>query len=358
MTTIASTDENRSVRGKTKQFLFSTTETGFYATLHHLAKIVLIALVVSVSFVLVCTTATPSYAETDEELSQRVEQTSADYNAAVAAQQEIQSEIDELEQKISELQNQLPQRLDETKTAACEIYESNNSDEMGTLLSLLLNADSVDSILTASIAYEKILNQRAEALMATETALTEIQESRDKLEDDKIAADEAVAAAETAMEEAKSARDAAQRAQKARAASDTMSEQSADLVDDVNWNMSRDEFIAEWTSRIDAYLAGSATAGCGVYYATAAWDYGVDPRWAPAISLVESTKGAVCFRSHNAWGFGGSGYSSWEEGINAVVKALGGSLYGGNLTYKAASTYCPPNASHWYNTCYSEMKKI
>lgn len=78
----------------------------------------------------------------------------------------------------------------------------------------------------------------------------------------------------------------------------------------------------------------------------------------PAISYVESSKGAVCFRSHNAWGYGSYSFGSWEEGINRVVSALGGSLYGGYLTREAAATYCPSNPGHWYNSCAEQMAQI
>ena len=37
----------------------------------------------------------------------------------------------------------------------------------------------------------------------------------------------------------------------------------------------------------------------------------VDPRFSPAISAVESSKGLYCFRSHNAWGWGSSSWNTW-----------------------------------------------
>ena len=119
----------------------------------------------------------------------------------------------------------------------------------------------------------------------------------------------------------------------------------------------RDSFIAEWTARIDAYLAGSPLAGQGVTFATAAWDYGVDPRWSPAISCAESGKGAACFLPHNAWGWGAVSWGSWEEAINAHVAGLARG-YGYTITYEAAAKYCPPNANHWYNTVLGQMNSI
>lgn len=78
-------------------------------------------------------------------------------------------------------------------------------------------------------------------------------------------------------------------------------------------------FVAQWTGRIDAYLAGSPMAGTGKVFAEAAWDYGVDPRWSPAISNTESSKGLYCSGSCNAWGWGGCSWGSWEEAIRDHV---------------------------------------
>ena len=119
----------------------------------------------------------------------------------------------------------------------------------------------------------------------------------------------------------------------------------------------RDAFIAEWTARIDAYLAGSPMEGQGVTFATAAWNYGVDPRWSPAISCAESSKGAICFLPYNAWGWGNISWGSWEEAIDAHVAGLARG-YGYTITLEAAYKYCPPNANHWYNTVLSQMNTI
>ena len=126
----------------------------------------------------------------------------------------------------------------------------------------------------------------------------------------------------------------------------------------VDWNMSRDEVIAEWTQRIDAYLSGSPLAGYGSVFATAAWDNGVDPRWSPAIACTESSMGAYCFRDYNAWGWMTSRqFGSWEESITAHVAFLAKN-YGATLTPKAAQTYCPPTWQHWYNTVGGQMNLI
>ncbi len=137
------------------------------------------------------------------------------------------------------------------------------------------------------------------------------------------------------------------------------SDASAQLagLPDVDWSVGEEAFVAEWTQRIDAFLAGSPLAGQGATFAQAAWNNGVDPRWSPAISNTESSKGAHCFLPCNAWGWGSSSWGSWEEAINAHVAGLA-SGYGYSLTYAAAQKYCPPNYDHWFNATLSAMMSI
>ena len=122
----------------------------------------------------------------------------------------------------------------------------------------------------------------------------------------------------------------------------------------VDWSVGQDEFIAEWTERIDAYLAGSALAGYGRVFAEAAWDNGVDPRWSPAIANTESGKGSVCFLPYNAWGWGQSSWGDWDSAIRAHVAGLAAG-YGYCITPEAAAAYCPPNAGYWYSATIEQM---
>ena len=152
------------------------------------------------------------------------------------------------------------------------------------------------------------------------------------------------------------AAEAAKAEQQARAAQDSAASALASLPD-VDFSVGKEAFISTWSQRIDAYLSGSPLAGQGATFATAAWDYGVDPRWSPAISNTESSKGAVCFKPYNAWGWGQSSWGSWEEAINAHVAGLA-SAYGYSITYGAAMKYCPPNYDHWFNATLGQMQMI
>ena len=125
----------------------------------------------------------------------------------------------------------------------------------------------------------------------------------------------------------------------------------------VDWTVGREAFLQEWTTRIDAYLAGSPLAGYGYAFAEAAWDNGVDPRWSPAISNTESGKGSNCFLPCNAWGWGSTGWGDWDTAIRAHVAGLARG-YGYSITLSAAASYCPPTYVSWYNKTLSQMSLI
>lgn len=172
---------------------------------------------------------------------------------------------------------------------------------------------------------------------------------------EEIAAEEEaarVAAEEQARAEEQACIDAAEAAKAAAAIVE------ASVLEDVDFTCGKEAFTAEWTARIDAYLEGSPLEGYGATFAEAAWNNGVDPRWSPAISNTESTKGTNCFRPYNAWGWmGDDSWSSWEEAINAHVAGLAEG-YGYTISVANAKKYCPPTYMDWYEKTLSEMAKI
>ena len=95
---------------------------------------------------------------------------------------------------------------------------------------------------------------------------------------------------------------------------------------DVDFSIGREAFIEEWSARINDYLFGSPLSGHGETFAEAAWEAGIDPRWSPAISNTESTKGRVCFKSHNAWGWDQTNWSDSDD-KNCITKLYIGKLY-------------------------------
>ena len=215
-------------------------------------------------------------------------------------------------------------------------------------------AEENDVYAQASAAQQQV-EQSAATYDQAKQALEEIEAARK-------AEEEAAAAAAAAAEE-----EAAKKAAEEEAAGGESTPSEGDLTngdvssnpgsDNVDWSVDKSDFVNQWAGRIDAYLSGSPLSGQGATFAAAAWDYGIAPRFSPAISCVESSKGLYCFRSHNAWGWGSSSWDSWEEAINAHVRGLSRG-YGYTVTVEGAKKYCPPNWEFWYSRVCAEMAKI
>lgn len=131
--------------------------------------------------------------------------------------------------------------------------------------------------------------------------------------------------------------------------------QSNEGFPDVNWGLSKNDFIKEWGPRIDKNLEGKTLHGYGNIFAEAAYDNHIHPAFSQAISIVESTGGDHCFREHNAWGWGNSGWDSWEEAIKAHAKGLAEG-YGEIPTEEGAQKYCPPTWEDWYQQVCAAMQ--
>lgn len=198
-----------------------------------------------------------------------------------------------------------------------------------------------------------------ETTVLTSTASRDISQGIEAIEAEEEAARIAAEEAARAEEEARiAAAEQAKAEQEARAAQESAANAAA-MLPEVDFTVGKEAFLSEWTARIDNYLAGSPLAGQGATFAEAAWNNSVDPRWSPAISNTESSKGAVPYKSsYNAWGWMASvTWGSWEEAINAHVAGLA-SGYGYSITVAAAQKYCPPTYMDWYNKTIAEMMKI
>lgn len=177
----------------------------------------------------------------------------------------------------------------------------------------------------------------------------------DKAVDEMLAIEEAERRAE---EEARLAAEAAKQAEIDALQAAAVEEAALVGLEPVDWSIGHDAFVAQWSARIDAYLEGYPLAGQGATFAEAAWEYGVDPRWSPAISNTESTRGLNCSVSFNAWGWGPHiPFASWEQGINTHVAGLKNG-YGTTISMGAAQKYCPPTYQSWFSTTVSQMALI
>ncbi|MBQ6455396.1 MAG: hypothetical protein IJJ32_04850 [Eggerthellaceae bacterium] len=326
----------------------------------------------------------PAFAETENiddvpsDLQKRVEETSAALNEITVKVKELEQRISENTARIAELEEKIPVQREKSASAMRVIYKMNRDGyslinavlESGSFKEFLdrlsymgyIHNRSIQEMLQLSSMQDELKAVQAELEQEREEALEEQKVAQEAVEEAMAVRQQAIeAAAAAAAQEAaeQAAREAEEHEQpEGDASSSGAVSASAPAVDPVNsGNTERGAFIAEWAPRIDAYMAGYPLAGYGSVFAAAAWDYGVDPRFSPAISWVESSKGLYCYRSYNAWGWGGISWSSWEEAIDAHVRGLARG-YGYTVSEAGAKKYCPPNWEHWYNTVCAEMGKI
>lgn len=312
----------------------------------------------------------------------RVEQTAAAYDEALATAQKAENDLAENQERIAVLEEQIPKQQKRSDAAARELYKM--QQERLNLLDLLLgSADFFDFLNTLDYA-NRITETNVIEIVRLHDMKSELQNEQSALEQAKSEADASALEAEralTAAQEARleaqrqaqeAARQAAEAAEAAKVATGTSApaqtieggetsvaaaEAVATINDGADWSTDEAAFVNSWADRIDAYLAGSPLAGQGRTFAQAAWNYGVDPRWSPAIAYTESSLGAACFMPHNAWGWGSASWGSWEEAIDAHVGGLARG-YGYTISMDAAYKYCPPSAEHWYSTTLGQMNMI
>ena len=359
---------------------------------------------------------TTAYAATYEELQQQVEDATATYEQASANVDKIKGEIDANEQRIADLEAEMPAQRERAADSVRNLYklqqsgnglvdlllssedwseflatltyldriQARNMDELKVLADM--NAELQQERDTLSARHAKASQEADRALQAQQEALAAREEVRlqaiAQAEAERAAAEAAIAEAAKEAEENKTFTNAsgqqanvstpqdaspsveADADEESTKQSDSSNEgsDSGDVVEQEPVEQApivseRDAFIAKWAPRIDAYLGGSPLGGHGRTFAEAAWDYNVDPRWSPAISCIESSKGAICFRPHNAWGWGNSSWSDWDSAIRSHVAGLSAG-YGYTISTSAAKKYCPPTWQAWYSSVLSEMNCI
>ena len=359
----------------------------------------------------VALTAAPGVARADslEELQQRIEESNASYDQAQQRVEDLRRQIEDNEERIAQIEAELPQKKEAAADSIRVMYKMRQGSSG--LIDLLLSSDDFNDVITTLRYLDTVTAHNNGAINDLVDLDTELEQTRSALASEKSQADSDAQSAKDALASAVSAREdleaqmaakaaaeeaerqaaiqAAQQAAEQQAAAQKAADDanaSADASDScssagggtfstgtgstatvevpsspdpgtVDWSSDKQNFVSSWGSRIDAYLAGSPLSGYGKTFAEAAWAYGVDPRFSPAISCVESTKGAYCFKPHNAWGWGSSSWSTWEDAIWDHVAGLAAG-YDGHLTYAAAKKYCPPNADFWYSTVLAQMELI
>lgn len=331
---------------------------------------------------------------------QEVERTAAEYDEAMNRIDQLNQQIADNEQRIAEIEETLPAQQERSSAAAVKLYKAQASTPG--LLEMVLSSENIIDFFTSFEYVSHIFSSNQSEITRLQDMKNELDQTRRDLSQAKKDADAEAANAQSALTAAQEARQEAQRkaqeeatrqaeeaakaaeaqaaaeAEAAKAAdeqaatadassssqepSSTESSSNAGTVeapsnDGADWTSDRDAFVAQWAGRIDAYLAGSPMAGTGTTFAEAAWDYGVDPRWSPAISNTESSKGLYCFSSHNAWGWGSASWDNWDDAIRSHVAGLARG-YGYTISVDAAKKYCPPNWEHWYSATLAQMNMI
>ena len=325
------------------------------------------ALFAAVLFPVPARAITTETAATLTETQKNVEKTAAALDSATKNLEDLQRKVDENEDEIAKLEAKLPAAQSKASRAMRELYKQKQASN--SIMSFVLNTQSLDDLITTMKYNNQVEDANLEALESLndmqaelEAKKTELASAQAKAQSEKKAASDALAQAQQLREAAQAKADseaAAEAATVQKAAAEAGQSDSVASVDNaaVKWDMDQEAFVAEWAPRIDAYLAGSPLEGMGNAFATAAWKYGVDPRWSPAISNTESSKGLHCFLPHNAWGWGSNSWNSWEEAIDAHVAGLARG-YGYTISVANAKKYCPPNWFNWYNNTLSEMNRI
>lgn len=284
-----------------------------------------------------------------------IERLSAEFESAQAAAVLYHVKAAANEQVISVLEGRLPALQARSDAAMVEMYKMQQSRY--DIVEMLLASESLDDFINQSEYVERISRTNLKAINELGETCERLQAVRESVNAAKAESDARLSAATEALESARSAR-------AARAAAGLAG--SGVSNDGADWHMDEDEFVSAWAPRIDAYLAGSPLAGQGENFARSSWRYCVDPRWSPAISNTESSKGTYCIRPHNAWGWGAADsdpynlaleWSSWEEAIDAHVRGLSEG-FGYTISLGAAQSYCPPTWEDWYEHTRSEMELI
>lgn len=300
-------------------------------------------------------------------LQKTVEETAAEYNRATERLEEVNQQIADNEERIAQLNEQIDTCRELSNTHMVELYKLHRN-ELG-ILAVILDSEDLSTFSNRFNYFNRIQESASNSLNDLSRLLQERESAQKVLEDTKVEAESMQERAKRAAalailqreeaqriaeEEAQREAQAREQAQDNKTSIDTST--SAPSPKDADWSQDKTAFVNSWAGRLNVYLGGSPLAGCGETFASAAWDAGIDPRYSAAISAVESSKGAQCFRPYNAWGWGKVSWSSWEEAIPAHAYGLARG-YGYTVSEAAAKKYCE-NWQFWYERVSEEMAKI
>lgn len=306
-----------------------------------------------IGIVLLLSAPSPALADEIGEAQRQLDAAQAGVDAAKATRETILSHIEVTEGDIADIEGQLPQLRRSAASAIRTQYKTQCGQDLGWLIDVFADAETLQEVSESIEAHDRVVRSLTDRINALDAKEDELRQAKEDLDGELSAVDLTL---EQANAELSSRRGDVERLRKSESVGASPSDYP-DGLSAVDWSVSRDEFVDEWGRRIDAYLSGYPLSGQGRAFAAAAYDNEVDPRWSPAISCIESTKGSATFRSYNAWGWMGHSFGSWEEAIPRHVAYLK-SMYGYTLSVGAARTYCPPTYMSWYGNVLAEMRRI
>jgi exonuclease VII small subunit len=290
-----------------------------------------------------------------EAAQKKIEDSAKAYDDACARVSDLEQRISDNKTHLSEISSHIDDRYAAASASMVRLYKMQR--EGCSAVDVLVGSQSLNDFAT-SMTYIEYMQQRAsDDLSSFDTTKQDLESTEQDLEDAYQQVQDETARAQQTLADAQQAREDIKNSFIVEASTQGSSQGESVIDDSIDWSLDKDAFISEWAARIDRYLAGSPLEGQGESFADAAWQYGVDPRWSPAISNTESSKGAICFLPHNAWGWGDVSWGSWDEAIHAHVAGLAKG-YGYTISYDAASKYCPPNTKHWYESTLQQMQTI
>lgn len=123
-----------------------------------------------------------------------------DYQAAVDKSNELQGKIDENDQRISELEAQLPEQKQKAAAAIRSHYKF--QQDQANLISLLLTSDSFSEFLSTAQYFTTITSSNLDEIEQLDSMEKELEQTKQDLESEKAAADAQVSVTQQAKEEA------------------------------------------------------------------------------------------------------------------------------------------------------------
>lgn len=358
----------------------------------------------------------PAYADessdAQDKLVREIEQSTQTYQEATATVEELSSQIEQSESHIAEVEDALPAQRELAASSIKQLYIFQQSSPG--LLELLVSADDFNEFITALQYLDAIHDHNTTQVNALQTMYEDLAQSQAMLTAELDAAMQKQGEALEALDNVRTSlaalrkqsaasngsannSQALQQAEKAvatlpetvaRAVSQPTSEEAQPQAQAQPSNSTQQQEAPKqeenpieqeepeaieaqlpassnadtdsWAARIDAYLSsyGAPLAGYGSVFAQAAAEYGVDPRLSPAIAVIESGGGSVCFKPHNAWGWGSASWPDWASAIRGHISGFS-RLYGSMLTREGAEAYASMDTwETWYNLLLSEMASI